>query len=169
MKLKDACSLEKSYDQPRQHIKKQKHYFANKGPSSHRDGFSSSHVWIWELDYKESWVRRIDAFELWCWGRLLRVPWTASSNQSLLKKINPEYSLKALMLKLKLQSSGTYSEELTPWKRQWCWERLQVGGEEDNTAWDGLMASPTWWTWVSASSGSWWWTARPAMLQSMRS
>ena len=71
----------------------------------------------------ESWTikkaecRRIDAFELWCWGRLLRVPWTARrSNQSLLK-INPEYSLKGLMLKLKLQSSGTYCEELTPWKR----------------------------------------------------
>ena len=70
-------------------------------------GFSSSHVWMWELDYKESWVQRIDAFELWCWRRLLRVPWTARrSNQSILKEISPECSLKGLMLKLKLQYFG---------------------------------------------------------------
>ena len=94
-----------SYDQPRQHIKEQRHYFANKGPFSQGYGFSSSHVWMWELDYKES--QRIDAFELWYWRRLLRVPWTARrSNQSTLKEISPEYSLEGLMLKLKLQSFG---------------------------------------------------------------
>ena len=89
-----------------QHIKKQRHYFANKGPSSQSYGFSSSHVWMWELDYKaECW--RIDAFELWCWRRLLRVPWTARrSNQPILKETSPEYSLEGLMLKLKLQYSG---------------------------------------------------------------
>ena len=90
----------KSYDQPRQHIKKQRYYFANKGPSSQGYGFSSSHVWMWELDYKE----RIEAFEQWCWRRLLRVPWTARrSNQSILKEISPEYALEGLMLKLKSQ------------------------------------------------------------------
>ena len=69
--------------------------------------FSSSHVWMWELDHKESWCRRIDAFELWCWRRLLRVPWTARrSNQSILKEINPGCSLVGLMLKLKLQYFG---------------------------------------------------------------
>ena len=96
----------KSYDQPRQHIKKQKHYFANKDPSSQSHGFSSSHVWMWELDHKvEHW--RIDAFELWCWKRLLRVPCTARrSNQSILKEISPEYSLEGLMLKLKPQYFG---------------------------------------------------------------
>ena len=74
-----------SYDQPRQHIEKQRHYFANKGLSNQGYSFSSSHVWMWELDYKESWAWRIDAFELWCWRRLLRVPWTARrSNQSIL-------------------------------------------------------------------------------------
>ena len=106
MKLKDASPWRESYDQPRQHIKKQRHYFANKGPSSQRYGFSSSHVQIWELDYKaEHW--RIDAFELWCWRRLLRVPWTARrSNQSILKEISPEYSLEGLMLRLKLQYFG---------------------------------------------------------------
>ena len=99
--------LKKSYDQPRQHIKKQRHYFANKSPSSQSYGFSCHHVWIWELDYKEAECRRINAFELWCWRRLLRVPWTAKrSNQSFLKEINPEYSLEGLMLKLKLQYFG---------------------------------------------------------------
>ena len=88
---------------PRQHITKQKHYFANKGPSSQSYGFSSNHVWMWETIKKaECW--RTDAFELWCWRRLLRVPWTARrGNQSILKEINPEYSLEGLMLKLKLQ------------------------------------------------------------------
>ena len=82
-------------------------YFANKGPSSQGYGFSSGHVWMWELDYKESWALKIDAFELWCWRRLLRVPWTAKrSNQSILKEISPECSLEGLMLKLKLQYFG---------------------------------------------------------------
>ena len=96
----------KSYDQPRQHIKKQRHYFANKGLSSQSYGFSSSHIWIenWTIKKAKHW--RIDAFELWCWRRLLRVPWTARrSNQSSLKEISPE-SLEGLMLKLKLQYTG---------------------------------------------------------------
>ena len=92
----------KSYDKLRQHIKKQRHYFANKGPYSQSYAFSSSHVWMWELNYKE----RIHAFELWCW-RDLRVSWPASrSNQSILKEISPEYSLEGLMLKLKLHYFG---------------------------------------------------------------
>ena len=96
----------KSYDQPRQPIKKQRHYFANKGPPSQSYGFSSGHVWQWELDYKASWVLKNYAFELWFWRRLLRVPWTTRSNQSILKEINPEYSLEGLMLKLKLPILG---------------------------------------------------------------
>ena len=92
----------KRYDQPRQHIKKQRYYFANKGPSSPSCGFSSNHVWMWELTIKKAEHRRIDAFELWCWRRLLRVPWTARrSNDSIWKEISPEYSLEGLMLKLK--------------------------------------------------------------------
>ena len=91
------------YDQPIQHIKKQRHYFANKDQSSQGYGFSSSHVWMWELTIKKAEHWRIDAFELWCW-RLWRVPWPARrSNQSILKEISPEYSLDGLMLKLKLQ------------------------------------------------------------------
>ena len=95
-----------SYDQSRQHIKKQRHYCVNKGPSSRGYGFSSGHVWMWELDYKAE-SRRIDAFELWCWRRLLRVPWTARrSNQSIQKEISPVCSLVGLILKLKLQYFG---------------------------------------------------------------
>ena len=94
----------KSYDEHRQHIKKKRHCFAHKGLSSQSYGFSSSRIWLWELDYKEAEHWRIDAFELWCWKRLLRVPWTARRfNQSILKEIGPEYSLEGLMLKLKLQ------------------------------------------------------------------
>ena len=97
----------KSYDQPKQYIKKQRHYFANKGPSSHSYVFSSSHVWMWELDCEEGWAPKIDGFELWCWRRLLRVPWTARrSNQSILKEISPEHSLEGLMLHLKLRYFG---------------------------------------------------------------
>ena len=110
----------------------------------------------------ESWTirkaecRRIDAFELWCWRRLLRVPWTARrSNQSILNKISPEYSLERLMLKLKLSTLATWFKELTHWKRPWCWERLKSGGEGEDGGWDGWMASLPWWTWVWASSGSW--------------
>ena len=128
-------------------------------------GFSSSHVWMWELDYKaEHW--RIDGFELWCWRRLLRVPWTARrSNQSVLKEINPEYSLEGLMLKLKLQYFDHLMRRLTHWKRPWCWERLRAGGEGDDRGWDGWMASLTQWTWVWASSGRWWRTGKPGVLQ----
>ena len=93
----------KSYDQPRQHVKKQRHYCADKVPSSQSYGFSSRHVWIGELDYKKAECWRIDAFELWCWRRLLRVLWTARrSNHFILKEISLEYSLEGLMLKLKL-------------------------------------------------------------------
>ena len=94
----------RSYDQPRQHIKKQRHYFANKGPSSQGYGFSSSHVWMWELDYKESWAPKNWCFWTVVLESLLRVPCTARrSNQSILKEISPDYSLEGLMLKLKLQ------------------------------------------------------------------
>ena len=96
-------SWKESYDQPRLHIEKQRHYFAN-SPSSQGYGFSSGHVWIWEWTVKKAECQRIDAFELWCWRRLLRVPWTARrSNQSILKEIRPGCSLEGLRLKLKLQ------------------------------------------------------------------
>ena len=90
-----------SYDKPRQHIKKQGRHFADKGAYSQSYGFSSSRVWMWELGHKKAECWRTDAVKLWCWTRLLRIPWTARrSNQSILKEINPEYSLEGLMLKL---------------------------------------------------------------------
>ena len=97
----------KSHDQPRQHIKKQRHYFANKSPSSQSYGFSNSMYGCESWTIKKAECRRIDAFELWCWRRLLRVPCTARrSNQSILKEISPGCSSEGLMLKLKLQYFG---------------------------------------------------------------
>ena len=118
----------------------------------------------WTIKKAERW--RIDDFELWCWRRLLRVPWTARrSNQSMLKEISPEYSLEGLLLKL--HYFGYWCEELTHWKRPWSWERLKVGREGDDRVWDDCMASPTQWIWVWASSRSWWWTGKPGLLKSM--
>ena len=106
LKLKDA-PWKKSYDQPRQHIRKQRHYFADKGLSNESYGFSSSLYWCESWAIKKAECQRIDAFKLWCWRRLLRVPWTGRrSNQSILKEISPGCSLEGLMLKLKLQYFG---------------------------------------------------------------
>ena len=91
----------------------------------------------------------MDAFKLWCWRRLLRVPWTVRrSNPSILKEINPEYSLGGLMLKLKLQYFGHLIRRNDSLKWPWCWERLKAGGEGDDGGWDGWMASLIQWTWV---------------------
>ena len=142
--------------------------FANKGPSSQSYGFSRSHVWMWELNYKESWAPKN-----WClWTvvleKTLRVPWTARrSNQSILKEISAEYSLEGLMLKLKLQYSGHLMRRADSLEKTWCWERLKAGGEGDNREWDGWMASLPRWTWVWVSSRCWLWTGKPVMLQSM--
>ena len=120
----------KSYDQLRQHIKKQRHYFANEGPSSQSYGFSSSHVGCdsWAIKKAEHW--RLDTFELWCWRRLLRVPWPARrSNQSILKEISPEYSWKDWCWSWNSNTLVTWCKGLTHLKRPWCWERLRAGGE----------------------------------------
>ena len=133
--------------------------------------FSNSHVWMWELDYKESWMPKN-----WCF-------WTVVLEKTLespldCKEIQPVH--------LKGDQSWVFigrteaeaqtpvlwppeCEELTHWKRPWLWERLKAGGEGDDREWDSWMASPTWRTWVWASCGSWWWTAKPGMLQSMGS
>ena len=115
---------------------------------------------------KKAECRKIDAFELWCWRRLLRITWISRrSNQSILKEISPGCSLEGLMLKLKLQYFGPSCEELTHWKSPWCWEGLGAGGEGDDRGWDDWMASPTQWTWVWINSESWWWTGRPGVLR----
>ena len=122
----------------------------------------------WNIQKDEHWI--IDAFKLWCWRRLLRVPWTAGrSNQSLLKEINPEYSLEGLMPKLKLQYFGHWCEESTHWKRPRCWERWKAWREGDGNRWDAWMASLTQWTWVWANYRRWWRTGRPGMLLFMGS
>ena len=116
----------------------------------------------------EHW--RIDAFEVWCWRRLLRIPWTARrSNQYILKESVLNIHWKDWCWSGNSNTLVTWREELTHWKRPWCWERLRVGGEGDNRGWDGWMASLTRWTWVWASSGSWWWTERPGLLRFMGS
>ena len=122
----------------------------------------------WTIKKAEHW--RIDAFELWCWRSLLRVPWTARrSNQSTPKEISPGVHWKDWCWSWNSNTLATWCEELTHWKRPWFWERLRAGGEGDNRGWDGWLASPTQWTWVWVYSGSWWWTERPIMLQFMGS
>ena len=116
IKLKDTCPLEGKeqgllprfvYDKPRQYIKKQRHHFVNKGPYSQGYGFSSSHLWMWELNNKEGWLPMNRYFGTVVLEKHLRVPWTARrSKQSILKEVNPEYSLERLMLKLMLQCFG---------------------------------------------------------------
>ena len=125
---------------------------------------------MWELDYKEGWAPKNWCFWTVVLESFLRVPWTARrSNQSILKKISPGCSLEGLMLSLNSNNLATWCEELTHLKWPWCWERLKAGREENDRGWDGWMASPTWWTWVWVSSGSWWWTGKPGALQSMGS
>ena len=107
---------------------------------------------MWELDQKASWAPKNWSF--WtavCWRRLLRVPWIARSNQSILKKISPEYSLEGL----KLQYFRHLMQRIDSLERPWCWERLKAGREGDNREWDAWMASLTQWTWVWVHSGSW--------------
>ena len=122
----------------------------------------------------ESWTvkkaecRRIDAFELWCWRRLLRVPWTARrSNQSILKEISPGCHWRDICWRWNSITLATWCRKLTHLKRPWCWERLRAGGEGDDRVWDGWMASRTRWTWVWVDSGSCWWTGRPGVLRFM--
>ena len=117
---------------------------------------------------KKAECRRIDAFERWCWRRLFRSPLDCKET----KPVNPNgnqhwiFILKDWGWNWSSNTLATWCEELTHLKRPWCWERLKVGDEGDNGAWDGWMASPTQWTWVWASSRRWWRTGKPGMLQS---
>ena len=152
------------YVQSRQHIKKQRHFLPTKVRLVKAMVFSVVVYGCESGTIKKVEHRRIDASELWCWRRLLRVPWTARrSSQSILKEISPGCALEGMMLKLKLQTLATSCKELTHWKKLWCWEGLGAEGEGDDRGWDGWMASPTQWTWVWVNSGSWWWTGRPGV------
>ena len=151
----------KRYDKPRQHIKKQRHGFADKGPSSQNYGFSSIHVWMWELNYKESWAPKN-----WCF-------WTVVLEKTLenpldCKKIKP-VSPKEHQSWIFIWRTDAEAENRILWppdvKIPWSWERLKAGGEGDDRGRDDWMASPTRWTWVWTSSTSWWWTGKPSVLE----
>ena len=169
MKIKMLTPWKESYDQYRQHIKKQRHYFANKGLSSQSYGFSSSHIWMWELDYKESWVPKNWCFWTVVLEKTLESPLNCKESQPVhakgeqswvfIGRTDAEAEIPLLM--------ATWWEELTNLKRPWCWERLKAGGEGEDGGWDGWMASPTRWTWIWVNFRSWWWTGRPGVLQSM--
>ena len=153
----------KIYDQPRQHIKKQRHCFANKGPSSQSYSFSRGHVWMWELDYKESWAPKN-----WCfWTVVLEKTLESPMDCKEIKPVNPKGNKSWIII------GRTGAEVETPvlWeepphcKRAWCWERLKAEGEGDNREWDSWMTSLTLWIWVWANSSSWWRTVKPGLLQ----
>ena len=162
MKLKYSC-----YDQPRQHIKKQRHYFANKGPCSQSYGFSSSHVWMWKLNHKESWAPKN-----WCfWTALLEKTLENPLDCKDIKPVNPKGNQSCIFI----VSTDAEAEAPILWQPNarsrstglWCCEKLKAGGEEDDRGWEGWMALPTQWTWVWAGSGRWWRTGKPVVLQSM--
>ena len=151
MKLKDACSLKKSYDQSRQHIKKQRHQFVNKGLSSY--DFSNSLVWIWELDHKQSWAPKN-------WTVVLEKTLESPLDCKEIQPVHPKGVLgvhwKDWCWSLNSNTLATWCKELIQLKRPWYWERLRAGGEGDNRGWDGWMVSSTQWIWVWGNSGSWW-------------
>ena len=155
----------KSYDQPRQHIKKERHYFANKVmpnfPSSQSSAFSSSHVWMWEMEYKESWMPKN-----WCfWTVVLEKTLEGPLDCKEIKPVNPKGNQSWIFIgrtDVEAEASILWPPDAKSWL-------TGKGGEGNNKAWDGWMVSPTWWTWIWASSGSWWWTGRPGKPQSMGS
>ena len=162
MQFKDASSLEGGYSKPRDIILPTKVHTVNAivfpvvvyGCES------------WIIKKAERW--RIDAFELWCWRRLSRVLWTASRwNQSVLKEINPEYSLEGLMLKLKFQYFVYLMQTADSLEKTLMLERLKAEGDEGDKGWDSWMVSPIQWTWTWVNSGRWWEAGKPGVLQSV--
>ena len=160
----------KSYDQPRQHIIKQRHYFANKGLYSQSYGFSSSRVWMWVLAYKGGW-----APENWCFQTVVLEKTLESRLDSKeIKPVHPKGNQPWIFIgrtdaEAEVSTLATWWGKLTHGKKAWCWERLREGGKGGDRGWDGWMASPTQQTWVWASSGRWWRTGKPSVLQFMGS
>ena len=133
--------------------------------------FSSGHVQMWELDYKESWAPK-----KWCfWTMVLENILESPLDWKEIKPVHPKGNQSGIFINIhwcwtwSSNTSATWCEELTHWQRPWCWEWIKAGWEVDDRGWDGWMASPTLWTWVWANSGSWWRTGKPGMLQSMGS
>ena len=165
---KMIASCQESDDKPRQYV--EKHYSADKGPFSQGYGLPSGHMQLWQRDRKEGRAPKIDAFELWCWRRLLKVPWTSRRlNKSILRVINPDYSLEGLMLNLKLQYFGHQMPTDNSLEKYLILGKTEGRGEEGIRGWDGWMASPMQWTWTWANSRRWWGTERSGVLQSMGS
>ena len=165
--IKTLAPWKKSYDQPRQHIKKAETLLCHQGPSSQCYGFFSSHVRMWKLDYKESWHWRIDDFEL-VLEKTLESPLDCKE----IKPVNSKGNKSWIFIGRSDAEAETpilWPPDAKNWlrKRSWFWERLKARGEGDGRGWDGWMASLTGWTWFWASSRSWWWTGKPGLLQSM--
>ena len=156
--------------QSRQHIEKQRHYFTNKSLSSQRHGFSSRHVWMWELEYKESWAPKNWCFWTVVLEKTLESPLDCKEIQPVNPKGNQSWkSLEGLMLKSKLQYFGHLIWRTDSLEKTLMLGKIEAGGEGDNRGWEVWMASLTWWTWIWVGSGSWWWTGKPGVLQSMGS
>ena len=159
-----------SYDQPRQDIKKQRHYFANKGLSRQGYGFSCSPVWRWELDYKGRWM-----LKNWCfWTVVLEKTLESPLDCKEIQPVHPKGDRSWVFIgRIDAEAETRVlcppDEELTHLKRPWCWDGLKVGGEGDDRGWDGWMASLTEWRWVWINSGSLWWRGTPGVLWSMGS
>ena len=144
-------------------------YFANKGLSSQGYGSSSGHVWMWELNCEESWAPKN-----WCfWTMVLQKTPESPLDCKEIQPVHPKGDQPWVFFgrnDAKAETTlATSCEELTHWKRLWCWEGLGAGGKGDDRGWDGWMASPTRWMWVWVNSGSWWWTGRLGMLWFMGS
>ena len=160
-------SWKKSFDQPRQHIKKQRHYLADTGLSSQSYGFPNSHVWMWKLDWCESW-----ALKNWCfWTVMLEKTLESPLDCKETQSVHPKGDQSWMFIgrtDAKAEAPTLGPPHAKSWligKRPWCWERLKAGGEGDNRGWDGWLVSLTQWVW--ASSWRWWRTGKPGVLQSM--
>ena len=161
----------KSYDKPRQHIKKQRHYFADKSLYSLSYGFFSSHVDMWELDHKECWALK----NWWFWTMVLEKTLESPLDCMEIKPVNPKGNQSWIFIR----SPDAEAEYPVLWppdaksrlirKDPDARERLKAGAEGDDRGWDGWMASPTQWTWVWAGSGGWWRAGKPSVLQSIGS
>ena len=168
--LKILASWKKSYDQLRQYIRKQRHCFTNRDPSSQSYGFSSSYVQMWELDYKKSWALKNGCF----WTVVLEKTIESPLDCKEIQPVHPKGEQSWVFIgrtNVEPETPTLWPPDVKNWLtgRCWCWGRLKAGGERNDRGWGGWMASPTQWTWVWVSSMSWWWTGKPGMLQSMGS
>ena len=165
MKLKTLTPWKESYDQPRQHIKKHRHYFVNKGPSSQGYGFSCGPVWMWEVDYKESWAQKNWCFWTVVLEKTLESPLDCKEIQLVHSKGDQSWGFIG-RTDVEAETPIFWPPHAKSWLivRPWCWDRLRAGGEGDNRGWDGWMVLSTQWIWVWVNSRSWWRKGRPGVL-----